>query len=152
MSENTSFKFDRSLEMMKYYQDEFMYRHKLFWDLLIKFFVLFIVVSTLPIMSGVLGAKLSEIPQRYLIIFPIVGILISLFSRYILLEESRRLTSVNDTKKSINQKCFIPKYQYIECAKKGNKTTNKKLSSRLPNIMFFLELVIAGCVILIIYF
>ena len=33
-------KMEIALEMMKFYQEEFMYRHKHYWDLIIRFFSL----------------------------------------------------------------------------------------------------------------
>lgn len=142
---------DITLEMMKYYQEEFMYRHKHYWDLVVKFFVLFVVVSTLPIISGILGVELKELSQKNLICFPLIGVIIAIFSRYILLGEVKRLAAVNKAKYRINRELLPTEYQYEFFDKKNKNEEKKRFSFQLPNIMFVFELLIAGCVALMIY-
>lgn len=140
-----------TLEMIKFYQEEFMYRHKHYWDLIIKFFVLFVVVTTLPIISGVLGVELKEVTQKYLVCFPIIGVMIAVFGRHVIMKEVKFMASANNTKYRIIQKLLPEKYQYEYFDKKNLNSKKKKFSFQLPNLMLIFEFLIAGCVILMIY-
>ena len=144
-------KMEIALEMMKFYQEEFMYRHKHYWDLIIKFFSLFVVVSTLPIISGVLGVELNEISRKHLIFFPIIGMLIAILGRHVVLMEVKFMASANKSKYRINQKLLPDKYQYEWFDKENLNSKKKRFSFKLPNIIFVFELLIAGCVVLMIY-
>lgn len=139
------------LEMMKFYQEEFIYRHKHYWDLIIKFFILFVVVTTLPIISGVLGVELKEVSQKHLVFFPIIGILIAILGRHIVLMEVKFMASANKSKYRINQKLLSNEYQYEWFDKENLNSKKKRFSFKLPNIIFVFELLIAGCVVLMIY-
>ena len=144
-------KMDVALEMMKFYQEEFMYRHKHYWDLIIKFFSLFVLVTTLPIISGVLGVALKEISQKHLVFFPIIGVLIAALGRHVVMMEVKFMASANKSKYRINQKLIPAEYQYEWFDKTNLNSKKKRFSFQLPNIIFIFELLIAGCVVLMIY-
>ena len=144
-------KIEIALEMMKFYQEEFMYRHKHFWDLTVKFFVLFVVVSTLPIISGVLGVEVKDVSTENLIFFPLMGLIIAFLGRYILLKEVKFMGAANKAKYRINEEYLPPKYQYEFFDKENLNSDKKRFSSVFPNVMFIFELLIAGCVVLMMY-
>lgn len=56
--------FQNDLEMLKFFHDEFIYHHELFWKLLIKLTILSVVVTILPLTSEIFGVKLDNISQE----------------------------------------------------------------------------------------
>ena len=105
--------FEHDLAMLNYFQEEFMFRQKHYWDILIKLFALSIIVTILPITSEVFGISLISIHQRFLLIFPAIGLIISLCSLFLLLGEAKRIRAVNDAKYRINRQYMDEKYQYM---------------------------------------
>ena len=53
--------FEQDLQMLQYFQDEFQYRHKHFWYILILLFVLCVVIIILPIAPEVMGIKIQKL-------------------------------------------------------------------------------------------
>lgn len=147
--------FQQDLEMMRYFQDEFMFRHKHYWDILVKFFTLTVIISILPIASQVFGIALNTIPHRYLLCFPALGLIVSVTSLIILLSEAKKMSSANDAKYNINKHCMDPKYHYKFYDNViGTEKSNKKrwLSFLMPWLVFFLEiLIILGICIVILF-
>lgn len=128
--------FQQDLEMMRYFQDEFMFRHKHYWNILIKFFSLTVIISILPIASQVFGIELNAIPHRYLLCFPSLGLLVSVISLIILLSEAKKMSSANDAKYCINKHCMDPKYHYKFYDEViGTKNSNKKKMAILFNAL-----------------
>lgn len=147
--------FHQDIEMMRYFQDEFMFRHRHYWDILIKFFTLTVIISILPIASQIFGIELNAIPHRYLLCFPTLGFIISVISLIIQLGESKKMSSANEAKYYINKHHMDPKYRYkFYDDVIGTKDTNKNrwLSFMLPWIVFSVEiLIILGICIIIIF-
>lgn len=104
-------KFNKDIKMLEYFQDEFKYRHRLFWSLLVKLFLLDITVIMLPFASKIFGISLKEIVTPYILIFPIFGIIVALFTNILLSSEAIRLKAVNNVKYQINSS-MPSKYQY----------------------------------------
>lgn len=48
MNEDNISEIQQDFEALKYFQDEFQYRHKHFWNVMIKLFVLDVVILLLP--------------------------------------------------------------------------------------------------------
>ena len=96
--------FEKDLAMLKFFQEEFLYRHKHYWDVLMKTFLVAVVVTVLPIVSEVLGVKLDDLPRQYLFFFPALGAAISLLSYDLLRRESDRLNRVGGFKNDLLQK------------------------------------------------
>ena len=152
--------FEYDLEMLKYFQSEFEYRHKHFWEILIKFFILSIGVTILPIASGVFGFDLNEIPRRLLICLPILGIAISFLSNFVLWDEMKKIVAVNKAKYRINSQLLDPKYHYefynkdvakpsSDSGRNAIGSKRKWLSFRLIIIVSVLEILIAVYVIVV---
>lgn len=147
--------FQQDIEMMRYFQDEFMFRHKHYWDILIKFFTLTVIISILPIASQVFGIELNTIPHRYLLCFPTLGLIVSVISLIIQLGEANKMRSANEAKYYINKHHMDPKYRYkFYDDVIGTKDTKKSkwLSFRLPWLVFSVEiLIILGICIIILF-
>ena len=152
---------DRDVEMLKFFQEEFIHRHKLFWEILTKSFILVVVVALLPISSEVLGLVLDDIPLEIQVIFPILGILISIFSAVILWGENKRMIAVNDAKYYLNRQAFEEKHQYYFFNDNVGKTKNveeekKKIGDYLCYKVvigvLILELIINLAVIMVILY
>lgn len=147
--------FQQDLEMMKFFQEEFMFRHKHYWDILIKFFMLTVIISILPIASQVFGIELNTIPQRYLLCFPALGLIVSVLSLIVLLSEAKKMSSANSAKYYINKHCMDPKYHYkFYNDEIGTGSSNKKrwLSFLMPWFVFCLELLIISGICIVILF
>lgn len=105
--------FDRDVQMLKYFQDEFLYRHKHFWNILVKSFLLTVTVTIIPIIKEIFGIEFdNEAITKYLIVFPLLGLALAIGSFLLLIDESRKLRNVNNVKYQINQR-MDEKYQYI---------------------------------------
>ena len=123
-------------------------------DILIKLFALSIIVTILPITSEVFGISLISIHQRFLLIFPAIGLIISLCSLFLLLGEAKRIRAVNDAKYRINRQYMDEKYQYMFFNRLvGTSSDNKRkwMSSETTWIVFSLQLIIiaAVCVVML---
>ena len=153
---NTIDDFNRDYQMLNYFQSEFLYRHKHFWSVLIKSFILVLSTTIIPIVSEVFGIVFNNIIQRFLFIFPIIGILLAIGSFLILLDEGKKINAVNTAKYRINQ-TMDEKYQYYFYTKFNNgnfrdiKTNKRKkgLTVIIPIFLLILELIIAVVIIMI---
>ena len=96
--------FERIMALMNYYKSEFEYRNMHCWKLLIRFFTLNTVLSLMPFVDGIAGIEFSDSLANASYIFPIVGILIAIFSWIILCAETKRMRYVNRIKYQINEK------------------------------------------------
>ena len=59
--------------------------------------------------------------------------------------------AANKAKYRINEKYLPPKYQYEFFDKENLNSDKKRFSAVFPNVMFIFELLIAGCVVLMMY-
>ena len=138
--------FDKDLEMLKYFQEEFMFRHNHFWNILIKFFLLTIIFSVLPVTGEFLGVSVDAIPNKYLICFPMLAGIVAIFSLVILLDEAKKMRAVNEAKYRINKKNMDSIYQYVHYGSNAAGTkTNRGLAIKLPWVAFILEIAIIVC-------
>ena len=142
--------FEDDLEMLRYFQEEFMFRQSHYWNILFKFFVLTIVVAILPIAGEVFGISLNSIQQKYLIFFPILACLIASFSLIILLDEARKVQAVNEAKYRINRMNMDSRYHYEyyndQVGKGMNKSKKRRwLAFKMPWFTFALEIIIIVC-------
>ena len=131
--------FEHDLEMLKYYQQEFEYRNTHFWNTAIKLFLLTLAVTILPIVSTVFGVQLKEIANKGLLYaFPFLGLIIAVFSCFILDNEAKRLSAVNTAKYRINNECFPEKYHYHFYNKDILKEEGSERKNWLSHIISFL--------------
>lgn len=61
MNEDNISEIQQDFEALKYFQDEFQYRHKHFWNVMIKLFVLDVVILLLPFSTEIFGISLAPI-------------------------------------------------------------------------------------------
>lgn len=153
----TSDTFENDFKVLNFFQDEFYYRHKHYWSLLIKSFTFVLLITTLPITTGVLGFSVLEMPKWILCCFPILGIIISSLSTYVLCGEARRMNAVNNAKYRINKYLMDKKYQYeffdLDTKKSSDQKNHSKwLAYKMVYIILLVEILIAvGIWILIAY-
>ncbi len=80
MSENNTAKkekdFDRDYQMLNYFQDEFLYRHKHFWNIGMKSFLLTII----PIANEIFGLTFDDMISSFLLVFPAIGMALAIGS------------------------------------------------------------------------
>ncbi len=139
MSDNSDFRSD--LEMLKYFQDEFQYRHKHFWDIAIKLFILDIIVLLLPVSTEILGINLILIKSEYIAFFSLFGVLIAVLTYCILTDEAKKISAVNKAKYRINRQ-MKEKYQYVNYV--GNMADKRKqLAFSLPKYILAVEIIMA---------
>ena len=149
--------FEKDFQMLQYFQDEFMYRHKHFWQLLFKLFTLSIAVTIIPLTSQVFDIKFSETIKAFSYWFPFMGLLIAILGTYLLQSEAKRMSAVGSAKSTLSKKMGERyQYQYFdENAKNSSslKDINKKkhLAHQLPIIVFLVELVIIILVAVILW-
>ena len=149
--------FENDLKMLNFFQNEFYYRHKHYWSLVIKSFTFVLFVTTLPITTGVLGISVAKMPKWILYCFPVLGMIISSLSAYILCGEARRMSTVSKAKYRINRDLMDQKYQYEFFDPTARKSSNQKKYSKwlvykMVYIILFIEILIAsGIWILITY-
>lgn len=137
-------KFQQDFAMLEFFQEEYLYHHKHFWQVLIKLTTLAVVVTVLPLTSEIFGVKLENISAEAKFFFPILGFLISVFSLVILCQEANRLHWVGNAKRRVNDD--MPKrYHYGE-----NKARKIKipLAYLIPWLTFIFELFVIGFCIL----
>lgn len=111
-TDNTSeVTYQHTVEMLKYYQDEYFRRHTHLWSTLKAFFVLNMAISLLPFVSGIIGIEITS-GSLPIYIFPIVGLFVAFVSFYILKKEVISFNLVAMKKRKLAQE--LPKaYQYI---------------------------------------
>lgn len=137
-TEHINGKFQRDFEMLKFFHDEYIYHHKHFWQVLFKLSTLSIVVTILPLTSEIFGVKLDEISQGAKFFFPSLGLLTSIFSLIIMLQEANRLRWIGNSKAVVNND--MPKhYRYTQ-----NETRKIKVSLAvlIPWLTFGFELIV----------
>ncbi|MCH5142438.1 MAG: hypothetical protein J1G07_01820 [Clostridiales bacterium] len=122
--------FENNYKMLLYFQDEYKYRHKHFWDTLKMFFTLNITISLLPFISGFFNYEI-DIAKFPIYIFPIIGICTAIVSSIFLKLEMEVFNSVARKKFRINE--LFPKEEY-----KYEKLKTKKISIKiiLTNLIF----------------
>lgn len=107
MSTNYTEKFNNTFQMLNYYQEEFLYRHKHFWNVLTKSVILISTITTIPITSEFLGIVVNDMVKDYMFVFPILGIILSISCFCILLDEGKKMKAISKTKLRINNELPI---------------------------------------------
>lgn len=96
--------FFRDYQMLSYFQEEFTYRHKHFWNVLTKSFLLTITITIIPVVSEIGGLKFNDVIRGFLFIFPIAGAGLAIGGFLLLWDEGKKMNAVNIVKYRINQK------------------------------------------------
>lgn len=159
MSQNNNQKnekiFDRDYQMLNYFQEEFIYRHKHFWNIVIKSFLLTITITIIPIVSEIFGLTFNDIISNFLLVFPAMGTALAIVSFLLLLDEGKKMEAVNIAKYRINKKMDV-KYQYYFYNKfsknefRDRKSDKKKcsLAKSLAILLLIIELTIITIVLI----
>lgn len=159
LSENSTAKkekdFDRDYQMLNYFQDEFLYRHKHFWNIGMKSFLLTITVTIIPIANEIFGLTFDDMISSFLLVFPAIGMALAIGSFLIMWDECKKMEAVNASKYRINQN-MDEKYQYVFYNKfSENKFCNKRnkkknlLSQSLTVMFLILEITVIVIVVII---
>ena len=145
-SDNT--KIETILSVMQYYQEEFLYRHQHYWNVLVKLFIFDVIIVVLPITTEAMGFALSDDSKKVAIIFPFVGIAIAFLTKIILEDEAKKISAVNKAKYEIN--ATLPElYRYRNYV--SDKNDKKvQLAHHLVKIVFWVEFIIAILVLVMI--
>lgn len=160
--ENTqSDTFDRDFQMLTYFQNEYEYRHKNYWDILIKLFILTTVVTILPVISGIFGLEITYMPRGLLFCFPMLGLVISVLNVVILYDKAKKFNAIGRVKHRINLKMEEPLYHYeffnkdyVKSLLSDNDEESKKekkinfLSYKMIWFVFSVEVAIVVCVVI----
>ena len=140
---------EHDIQMLNYFQNEFLYRHTHYWSIAIKLFITTVVITILPLTTSVLGVEFNNITDKKLLLcFPALGLITALISFLILRNEAQRINAVNRAKYRINKKCLPSKYQYIYYEKKDPK---KWQTFVISNCILIAELLIIACSALFIW-
>ena len=121
--------FEQDLKMLQYFQNEFEYRHKHYWHILERFFLVFIVIVTLPILKGVFGIEFTgEKVGNVLYLFPLIAIFVAIIQFLVLIDEAKKLNAVNRAKYRLNKKHMDERYRYwfYSDEEKAQKEEKKK--------------------------
>lgn len=134
--------FERDYKMLMYFQEEFVYRHKHYWSLVVKSFLLTIGITIIPIVSEIFGLSFNDVVSKFSLIFPILGIFLAIESFYLISKEANRISMVNSAKYKINKK-MISKYRYVFV----NDNNKKFLSKSFSKLILITEMTIIVIVI-----
>lgn len=89
------------IELLKIYYDEFKFRQETVWKRRIQFFVIIFFISTFPTASKVISPDKDYLPDINYILFPVIGIILTLFFAWYSLAEAVRIKSVDSIIKKI---------------------------------------------------
>lgn len=128
----------QDFEALKYFQDEFQYRHKHFWNVMIKLFVLDVVILLLPFSTEILGISLAPIKPEYIACFPIFGALIAILTFIILNDEAKKISAVNQAKYRISR--GLPEKYHYENYVGNMDDKRKQLAFSLTKFVLVVEL------------
>lgn len=139
MNEDNISEIQQDFEALKYFQDEFQYRHKHFWNVMIKLFVLDVVILLLPFSTEIFGISLAPIKPEYIVCFPIFGALVAILTYVILNDEAKKISAVNKAKYRISRE-LPEKYHYENYV--GNMDDKRKqLAFSLTKYILMVELI-----------
>lgn len=160
--------FEQDLKMLQYFQDEFEYRHKHYWSIMERFFILFIIVATLPVLKGVFGIEMNHDYVRHVMVFEVAAVAIAVIQLIVLLNEGQKIRAINCSKYDLNRKMTEAKYHYYMYSEEKPKTLRKKIKSPkdgkadkktgkiglaqlLPYLIFAFQIIIVASILMITY-
>lgn len=103
--------FDCDIEMIKYFQEEFVYRHKHYWNIVFKVFTMVVITSLFPFASEISGIRLIETARLYSLCFPVIAFVVACLGKFVLDDEATKIKAVNNAKYAVN-KCMIKRFHY----------------------------------------
>lgn len=134
------------LELLKLYWDEWKFRQEGLWKRIIQFMIIIFFTSTLPITIS--GFSIS-LPNVSLFIFPLVGLLLTLFFLWFCLSESTRINSIDSLIKQILKDYFQEKYikttlkSPFNCQKEAERIFQWRMAIWVPISLSVMQLIIA---------
>ena len=143
--------FEQDLKMLQYFQSEFEYRHQHYWHILERFFIVFIVVSTLPILKGLLGIEINGDYAHHAFVFEIAAFAIALIQLLVLLDEGKKIKAINSSKYGLSKSMRRKEYRYSMYDNKNKDGDKQKpasrhkkigLAQRLPWLIFAFQIII----------
>ncbi|HEY6006232.1 MAG TPA: hypothetical protein VIV57_25355 [Anaeromyxobacter sp.] len=93
------------VEMIKLYWDEMKYRHDNYWKLFTRFSYALIFLLAIP---HVYPEKIRSV-GRYVVLFPIVGIVLSMVAGFVLAAEYRRISAAGEKMNELKPERYKPK-------------------------------------------
>lgn len=100
------------LELLKLYDAEWKFRQENLWKKKVQFFIIIFFTSTLPVSIKIFDdSEKILIPDNLSILFPIVGIFLTIFFLWFCLAEAYRLKATDSRKNLIISKLFSPEYE-----------------------------------------
>ncbi|GEM_PF-2673055 len=139
------------VSLMSVYLSEWEHRDTLFWSQIFKLFYGCAIISFVPNLSGYLNLSIPRYVHS--IVFPVIGIIFSLFSLYVTFGYASRLKASGDTYRKLMSELPKEFRQEKVCELQyGNIEYGKLFSARLgiilPSIMF-LSLITINLIIII---
>lgn len=121
---------EMNIELLKIYYEEWKFRQENLWKRMILFFVIIFFVSTLPTTAYMFdGLRLPKVSAA---IFPICGLLLSVFYIWYCFAESYRINAVNNLMKKIIEANFSVEYTKMGLTSfLEHKGGNKKLPLKI---------------------
>lgn len=135
---------ENKIALMNVYLSEWSHRDTLLWHEIYTYFYSTLIVILLPNIAKFIGIDLPDLPR---LLFPIVGIILSIVFLYICLGYAKRLQAAGDSyQKIIN---MLPvKYRRVRVTKlPDGKYYRIRYAVLIPWIMFILLIAIALIVI-----
>lgn len=132
------------LEMLRFYQEEWLFRVAHFWRLVVRFTTINLIITFAPLLTGPFKGEIFG--GRWAYMFPILGMFFALISRWIIAQEARRQDRVQVARNAMAEKMpggdLYCKITYPK-RKKFTKIYNKPLKYALPIIMTVFQFVAA---------
>lgn len=147
---------ERELELLKIYYEEWKFRQENLWKRMRLFFVAIFLVSTLPITAYMFdGLKL---PQVSAMIFPICGLVLSVFYIWYCLAESYRINAVDNLIKRIIRANYPIEYTKTDLVLLAHHTEKKilykiftwRMVIWIPVFLTFFEVIVAVAMLVLI--
>ena len=151
--------FEQDLKMLQYFQAEFEYRHQHYWHILERFFIVFIIVATLPILKGLLGIEINGNYANHTLVFEMAALAIAVIQLLVLTDEGKKIKAINSSKYALSHSMKRKEYRYVMYDNKNKdgdkqKPVSKKrkkvgLAQRLPWLIFLFQIIIIVTVFVI---
>ena len=125
--------------LLNHYSDEWRHRHSHFWKILSSLFILNLIITCFPLCCKNFGVALSDVSINAKI-FPIAGIIFSLFACILLFFESYKILLL---RKEINTLLCKLKDENLKAVQKNSLFNNVKF------INFFIYVILTVAMIII---
>lgn len=134
------------MDLLKMYWDEWKFRQEGLWKRIIQFSIVIFFTSTMPITARALNV---EVPSVSLSVFPVAGIVLTVFFYWFCLCEASRINTIDAKIKWIISDLFSQKYSKTDLLPFSKKTVflmpllRSHMSLWVPALLSALHLFIA---------